>query len=118
MYSIGLRYCGGCNPQIDRSKVIKKLKEDLKKIGMEVDFTTDRQREVDILILVNGCMHACLEEQYVGKKNNSQVLVLKGEMVDNQCVKEGHIPEFLSKKIVDLRNFSSHSRCLPSLCDI
>ena len=118
MYSIGLRYCGGCNPQIDRSKVIKKLKEDLKKIGMEVDFTTDRQREVDILILVNGCMHACLEEEYVGKKHNSQVIVVKGEMVDNQYVKEGHIPEFLSKKIIDLRNFSSHSRCLPSLCDI
>jgi len=108
MYSIGIRYCGGCNPQIDRSKVIENLKEALKEKGMGVDFTTDRQRAVDIVLLINGCMHACLEEEYLRKDDTPQFISVKGEMVDSQYVKEYHIPEFLIKTIVDLLNSSSY----------
>jgi hypothetical protein len=108
MYSIGIRYCGGCNPQIDRSKVIRNLKEGLKKIGMEVDFTTDRQSAVDLILLINGCMHACLEEKYVREADNPQFISVKGEMVDTQYVKEDYIPEILIKKIADLLNSASH----------
>ena len=102
MPSIGIRYCGGCNPQIDRSAIIKNLKESLKKIGREVYFTTDRQRAVDTILLINGCMHACLEEQYLREGNSPQYISIKGEMVDRQYVKEEHIPEFLSKTIANL----------------
>ena len=58
MFSIGIRYCGGCNPQIDRSKVIRNLKELLKKKGLQVDFITDKERAVDIVFLI--WMHARL----------------------------------------------------------
>jgi hypothetical protein len=108
MYSIGLRYCGGCNPQVDRFKVIENLKEGLKKTGTEVDFTTDRQRAVDIVLLINGCMHACLEEKYRREADSPQFISVKGEMVDSQYVKEDCIPEILIKKIVDLLNSPSH----------
>jgi len=104
MYSIGIRYCGGCNPQIDRSKVIENLKEGLKEKVMGVNFTTDRQRAVDIILLINGCMHACLEEEYLREADSPQFISVKGEMVDSQYVKEDHIPEFLIKKIMDLFN--------------
>jgi len=104
MLSIGLRYCGGCNPQIDRSKLIKNLKEALKEKDMEVEFTTDKERAVDIVLLVNGCIHACLEEEYLRSSQNYQLISVKGEMVDSQYVKEDHIPEFLIKKIMDLFN--------------
>ena len=106
MSSIGIRYCGGCNPQIDRSTIIRNLKENLKKIGIEVDFTTDRKRAVDIVILINGCMHACLEEQYLRKGNSFQFISIKGEMVDDQYVEGDYIPEFLSKRVIDLLNYS------------
>ena len=104
MYSIGIRYCGGCNPQIDRSKVIENLKEGLKEKVMGVNFTTDRQMAVDIILLINGCTHACLEEEYLREADSPQFISVKGEMVDSQYVKEGHIPEFLIKKIMDLFN--------------
>jgi len=104
MYSIGIRYCGGCNPQIDRSKVIENLKEALKEKGMEVDFTTDKERAVDIVLLINGCMHACLEEEYLRETDSPQFISVKGEMVDDQYVEEKSIPEFLSKKIMDFFN--------------
>jgi hypothetical protein len=108
MLSIGIRYCGGCNPQIDRSGVITSLKEALKKIGMEVDFTADKQGAVDTVLLINGCIHACLEEAYLKKGHTTRFISVKGEMVDSHYVKEDHIPDFLVTKIVDLLDPPSH----------
>jgi hypothetical protein len=107
MFSIGLRYCGGCNPQIDRSKLIRNLKEGLKKIGLQVDFTTDRERAVDIVLLINGCMHACLEEECLRSGHNPKRITVRGEMVDDQHIEERSIPAFLSKKIMDVSQFFS-----------
>jgi len=108
MYSIGLRYCGGCNPQIDRSKVIRKLEEGLKERGMKLDFTTNRKSTVDIVLLINGCMHACLEEECLREVDSLQFISIKGEMVGSQYVKEEYIPEFLIKKFIDVLNFPPH----------
>jgi len=104
MFSIEVRYCGGCNPQIDRSKVLRNLKELLKKKGLQVDFITNKERSVDIVLLINGCMHACLEEEYPRFGHNPQHISVKGEMVDDQYIKEKSIPEFLIKKIMELFN--------------
>jgi hypothetical protein len=108
VYSIGLRYCGGCNPQIDRSRVIRNLNDGLKKRGLQVDFTTDKEKIVDIVLLINGCMHACLEEECLREGESSQFISVKGEMVGSQYVKEEYIPEFLIKKIGYLLNSPSN----------
>jgi hypothetical protein len=102
MPSIGVRYCGGCNPQIDRSRVIRNLNEILKKRGLKVDLTIDKERDVDIVLLVNGCMHACLEEEYLVSGHNLQYISVKGEMVDDKYIDEKSIPGFLIKKIMNL----------------
>ena len=98
MFLIGLRYCGGCNPQIDRTGVICGLK----KIGLRADYTTDKEKSVDLVLLLNGCMHACLEEEHVRSGHDSQFISVRGEMVNDQYVQEKSIPEFLNKKIMGL----------------
>ena len=108
MLLVGIRYCGGCNPQIDRSGAITRLREAIHKRGMAVDFTANRQGEVDIVLLINGCMHACLEEAYLKEGYSTRYVSVKGEMVDSDYVKEDHIPQFLVKKIVELRDPPSH----------
>jgi len=105
MYSIGVRYCGGCNPQIDRARAVRGLQEGLKKRGVAVDFTHDRERRVDLLLLVNGCMHACLEEAYLKQGGATPFISVEGEMVDDSFIVEERLPDFLSNKICDL----SHS---------
>jgi hypothetical protein len=90
MYSIGLRYCGGCNPQIDRSAIIKNLKKKLKKMSIEADLTTDKQTTVDIVLLINGCMHACLEEECLREVDSPQFISIKGEMVGSQTYFDSH----------------------------
>jgi hypothetical protein len=102
MYSIGLRYCGGCNPQIDRARAVRGLQEGLKKLGMAVNFTADRDSVVDLLLLVNGCAHACLEEAYLKQGGNIPFISVKGEMVDSHYVRVDRIPEILIKKIAEL----------------
>jgi len=99
MLSIGVRYCGGCNPQIDRSRVIRDLSDALKRMGLKVDFTTDRERAVDIVLLINGCMHACLEGEYLSHAQNHRFISVRGKMVDDQYIEEDHIPGLLIKKI-------------------
>jgi len=102
MLLVGIRYCGGCNPQIDRSGVITRLKEAIQKRDMAVDFTAERERSVDIVLLVNGCIHACLEEAYLKEGHTTRFISVKGEMVDDLHMPEEAIPGFLIEKITDL----------------
>ncbi len=102
MFSIGVRYCGGCNPRIDRSRVVKDVRAGLERIGLKVDFTTDKEQPVDVVLLINGCMHACLEGEYPTSGHDQQLVSVRGEMVDDQYVEEDRIPEFLVEKILEL----------------
>ena len=102
MYSIGVRYCGGCNPRIDRSRIVRDVRAGLEKIGLKVDFTTDKEQPVDAVLLINGCMHACLEREYSTSGHDQQLISVRGEMVDDQCIEEAHIPEFLGRKVLEL----------------
>jgi len=99
MLSIGIRYCGGCNPQIDRSGVITRLREAIRKKDIELDFTADRQHSVDLVLLINGCMHACIEEAYRKEGHTTRFISVRGEMVDDSFIAEARIPDFLLKKI-------------------
>jgi hypothetical protein len=101
MFSIGVRYCGGCNPQIDRLRVVGDLKEALKERGLKVDLTTDKESPVDMVLLINGCMHGCLEGEYLSPGQDHQLISVRGQMVDDQYIKEDYIPGTLIKKICE-----------------
>lgn len=99
MFRIGVRYCGGCNPQIDRSRIVMDLKGGLKKMAPEVDITAERGRDVDMVLIVNGCQHACLEAKQGESDHGRPVISVRGEMVDNQYVEEGDIANFLIQRV-------------------
>jgi hypothetical protein len=99
MFTIGVCYCGGCNPQIDRSRIVMELREGLKKMGLEVDFTSARERPVDMVLLVNGCKHACLEAKPLKAGWGHPRISVRGEMVDDQYVEEGNISNILIPRI-------------------
>ena len=99
MFTIGVSYCGGCNPEIDRSRIVMELQEGLGKMGHHVDFTTEKEKLVDVILLVNGCKHACLEEKQVASDCGHPVISVRGEMVDDQYVEEGDIVKILIQRI-------------------
>lgn len=54
--TIGLVFCGGCNPRIDRGAVAVELKTALENLGFLIQINC---RTSDYLIFINGCTAAC-----------------------------------------------------------
>jgi hypothetical protein len=102
MFTIGVWYCGGCNPQIDRSRVVWELREGLQKRGLKVDFTSERERPVDMVLLVNGCQHACLEAKNLQPGRAHQRISVRGEMVDDQYIDEADLSKILLQRVCSL----------------
>jgi hypothetical protein len=56
--SIGIKYCGGCNPLYDRVATAKKLEQKLR--GKAVFVSPDNE-ELDLILAVQGCSRACAD---------------------------------------------------------
>jgi hypothetical protein len=55
---IGIKYCGGCNPEYDRVALVRHIKEKLK--GSAASFSYDTM-EADLVVAVQGCETACAD---------------------------------------------------------
>ncbi len=96
---IHLKYCGGCNPEIDRRAVVKRLEELFLSNNLKVEFDFNSNRNTDLLILVNGCPHACLEED-LNPAIMTPCFSIQGAMIDYRPVTEEELPHILYEKII------------------
>ena len=55
---MGVKYCGGCNPQYDRTELLERLAEKLK---ARVVFVTPGTGKMDALLVLAGCDVACAD---------------------------------------------------------
>ena len=78
------------------------LREGLKKMGREVDLITDRDKSADVVLLVNGCPHACLEGEHLESVHGRPVISVRGEMIDDQYVGEVDRVKILMQKIISI----------------
>ena len=58
MTRIGVKYCGGCDPNYERVERVEKLAEKLKS---HVQVVSYREPPYEILLVVNGCHKQCAE---------------------------------------------------------
>ena len=100
--TIRIKYCGGCNPEIDRSDVVKRLAELFLSNNLKVEFDFNSNRNIDLLILVNGCPHACLEEDNLNSATMTPCLSIQGAMIDYRPVTEEELPRVLYEKILTI----------------
>jgi 4-hydroxybutyrate CoA-transferase len=61
--TIGIKYCGGCNPRYDHSSLAARLKEDLPDI--QIAAAGDVQ---DYVVVLCGCSSACASHSHVTGK--------------------------------------------------
>ena len=54
---IGVKYCGGCNPRYERSRLVKQLAE---AVGQEIVPAREKD-EWDVLLVVGGCTNCCTD---------------------------------------------------------
>jgi len=55
---IGVKYCGGCNPQYDRVELVKKTANQLKD---KADLVSAQAKDIDMGLAVQGCPTACAD---------------------------------------------------------
>ncbi len=63
---IGVKYCGGCNPQYDRVAVVEGLQ---KRLEGRAEFVSPDHDGIDLILAVEGCATACADlSPFEGKR--------------------------------------------------
>ncbi|MFH1092208.1 MAG: hypothetical protein V1742_11635 [Pseudomonadota bacterium] len=94
---IRLKYCGGCNPEIDRAALVERLLEEADRDGVKLELSADEH--ADFLLLVNGCPHACLEEAHRTSPTGLPCLSIQGPRLEYQEIGEEEMPGSVWEKI-------------------
>lgn len=98
-FKVLIKYCGGCNPLIDRVKIVRLLMDRLKGDIQAVSSETDT---ADIVLLVCGCPTCCADTSELTEKGLNKI-VISGPGVDYVSMNENNIVGFLIQKIKDLK---------------
>jgi len=56
--TVGIKYCGGCNPEYDRVALVEQIKSALKR---KVKFASAQSEGVEVVLAVQGCATACAD---------------------------------------------------------
>lgn len=96
---VGIKYCGGCNPHIDRTGLVAEISKRLPSSNI---VTTKKSLPWDIGILVCGCPNACADKPYF-KNLARQWIIVAGNSVDLHGVPEEKLADIITDKIKNLR---------------
>ena len=96
MKLIGVKYCGGCNPLIDRAKLVQEIG---KLLPPEYSLTTDQSSNTwDVGILVCGCKTACADKSEFKILARTWIIVAGGS-VDLDDAPEEKLAAIVASKI-------------------
>lgn len=98
MKLISIKYCGGCNPHIDRKKLVQEIAILLQS---EFIFTTESSSPWNIGILVCGCPTACADKPEF-KNLARKWIVVAGDSVDLDIAPEEALANIVTVKIKKL----------------
>jgi len=99
MKLIGVKYCGGCNPLIDRAKLVREIG---KLLPPEYSLTTDQSSNTwDVGILICGCSTACADKPEFNNLARKWIIVA-GSSVDLDNAPEEKLATIVVRKIKHL----------------
>jgi hypothetical protein len=58
MLRVGVKYCGGCNPEYDRVALVEQIRE---RLEGKASFVLPESEGVDVILTVHGCRTACAD---------------------------------------------------------
>lgn len=93
--TVGIKYCGLCNPEIDYKRIIKGLKN---KLGSTINIKTDLDSPVDVLVVINGCRKACIRD--LTGATFSRVIYVNGEKIGFKPIEEELLADEIAKIIL------------------
>ena len=89
--NVSIRFCGGCNPSINRGKLAAAVKEFLTAHGHNVVYN---RLEADLVIFLSGCSANCAWRY---GETDSPHIVVAGTAIDGFAVSK----ENLEKELID-----------------
>jgi len=99
MKLIGIKYCGGCNPLIDRARLVEEINKLLpSEFALAADESTN---QCDLGILVCGCLTACADTPDF-KNLARHWIVVAGNSVDHNAIPEAELAGIVVSKIKTL----------------
>ena len=96
MHRVGVKYCGGCNPQIDRSRFVEELMKQMSGDVRLIACDTGRQWEIGILVC--GCPVACADRQEV-RQTAREWIIVGGQTVEQRAVPERELATVVASQI-------------------
>lgn len=94
---VSINFCGGCNPQINRSEIAHNVREKLSEMGYHLNYN---QPDADLAIYLSGCSSNCAKRY---SENNIPCLVVAASTLDAIAVDEGHLVDEI---VIRVRNFA------------
>jgi hypothetical protein len=93
---IGIKYCGGCNPVIDRTKLVQEIK---KLLPSGFNFAGKQTKgQWDIGILICGCPSACADNPDF-KNLARKWITVAGNSINHNIALEKELAEIIVHKI-------------------
>jgi hypothetical protein len=96
MKRIGVKYCGGCNPRIERSRFVDELKKKLAgDLALAIGCSTEKW---ELGILVCGCSAACADRPET-RSPALEWIVVSGPAVESEPFSENELATVVAMKI-------------------
>jgi len=90
-----IKYCGGCNPIINRSRLVNEVKNELAKtVNVEIV-----DKDADVGLLVGGCQVCCPNLSQIEDQARQWVIV-GGDLVDYLPVSIDQLPFKVAERIL------------------
>jgi hypothetical protein len=70
---LSIKFCGGCNPLIERGEVAQRIREELPGPRW-----VPWEGEADLVLILNGCPTACAERAEIQKKARISLVIRPG----------------------------------------
>ncbi len=91
---IGIKYCGGCNPYIDRSLLTRRLAEELRDHDCSLEFF--QISGCDVVIVINGCAVGC------AKVPQGKIIAkICGAELNMRSVSEEDLPRETARRVLE-----------------
>ena len=100
MRMLAVKYCGGCNPSIDRTELVGKLAVLLADRNADWKLVTLKDNAYDAVLLVNGCPVGCVQKQFL--HTTRPVILVAGESIQRERAAEAALPEKVAEILLRL----------------
>ncbi|MBU2548654.1 MAG: hypothetical protein KKB20_09610 [Proteobacteria bacterium] len=95
---IAIRYCGGCNPEIDREGLVRDLEAAL---GRDLPSWQTDHEPPDLLIEVCGCARSCPSSND-SDEGQCRKVVVAGPAIDGWPVEAGSLSAELERIVLEI----------------